>query len=103
MKPPLLFEALLAPALLSAQSPSARIDSLLKARFGDNGPGAAVMVISNGRIVHQKGYGYADVAKRTPITATTTFDLASVTKQFTAMAIMMLAERGKLSIDDTLS
>ena len=99
----LLLTAVLAPTLLAAQSPSARVDSLLKARFADTGPGAAVMVISNGKVVHQRGYGYADIERKTPITATTTFDLASVSKQFTAMAIMMLAERGKLSIDDTLS
>ena len=99
----LLLGAVLVPSLLAAQSQSARIDSLLQSRFADNGPGAAVMVISNGKVVHQAGYGYANVEKATPITATTTFDLASVTKQFTAMAIMMLAERGRLSIDDTLS
>src|SRR4030095_2792444 len=52
---------------------------------------------------HQKGYGLADIETRIPITTKTTFDLASVSKQFTAMAIMMLAERGKLSYDDTLT
>jgi CubicO group peptidase (beta-lactamase class C family) len=82
---------------------SVRIDNLLAQSVRAGGPGAAVMVISNGRIVHQKGYGLADVETRRPITAQTTFDLASASKQFTAMAVMMLAERGQLSYSDTLS
>ena len=84
-------------------TPSERIDALLERSVRAGGPGAAVMVVSDGRIVHQKGYGLANVELGSPITAQTTFDLASVSKQFTAMAIMMLVERGKLSYDDTLS
>lgn len=96
--------ALVLPAALAAQAPrSARIDSLLATVVPAEGPGAAVLVISNGMIVHQKGYGYADVEKKAAITPRTTFDLASVSKQFTAMAIMILAERGKLSFDDTIT
>lgn len=83
--------------------PSHRVDALLEGRVRDGGPGAAVMVVLDGAIVHQRGYGLADVTKRRPITAQTTFDLASVSKQFTAMAIMMLVERGELSYDDTLA
>jgi CubicO group peptidase (beta-lactamase class C family) len=82
---------------------SARVDSLLAAVVPKDGPGAAVMVISNGRVVHQKGYGFADLETRRPIDARTTFDLASVSKQFTTMAIMMLAERGKLAYDDPVT
>jgi len=61
------------------------------------------MVIRDGKVLHKKGYGLADVAAKTPIDEHTIFDLASVSKQFTAMAIMILAERGKLSYDDPLS
>ena len=86
-----------------AAAPSARIDDLLARSVRAGGPGAAVMVISDGRVVHQKGYGLADVKSRRPITEHTTFDLGSVSKQFTAMAIMMLAERGTLSYSDRLS
>ena len=60
-------------------------------------------MIHNGKVVHKKGYGLANIETKTPITNTTTFDLASCSKQFTAMAIMMLAERGKLSYDDPLT
>lgn len=106
----LILACLAAPIALGAQTQqsrdaehSARIDSLLATVVPKDGPGAAVMVISNGRVVHQKGYGYAELETRRPIDARTTFDLASVSKQFTTMAIMMLAERGKLSFDDTIT
>ena len=82
---------------------SSRVDSLMRSQVDANDPGAAVIVIQNGRVIHQQGYGLADRQTKLPITATTTFDLASVSKQFTAMAIMMLAERKKLSYDDPLT
>lgn len=61
------------------------------------------MVIYDGKVVHQAGYGYADIDNRIPITADSAFNLASVSKQFTAMAVMVLAERGALAYDDPIS
>jgi CubicO group peptidase (beta-lactamase class C family) len=81
-------------------SRSAQIDTLLRAL--DGAPGAAVVVVRDGKIVHRKGYGLADLETRAPVRADTPFYLASVSKQFTAMAIMLLAEQGKLSYDDPL-
>ena len=66
-------------------------------------PGAAVMVIRDGEIVHSAGYGYANLEEETPITTDSTFRLGSVSKQFTAMAIAILAEGGKLDYDDPVS
>ena len=66
-------------------------------------PGAAVLVIRNGKVVKSQGYGMANLEERRPITPSTSFLLASVTKQFTAMAVMILSEEGKLSYDDTLA
>ena len=66
-------------------------------------PGAAVVVIRDGRILMEKCYGSADLGKGTLIGPDTAFRLGSVTKQFTAMAVMQLAERGKLSYEDPLS
>lgn len=60
----------------------------------------AVLVIKDGQVVHKKGYGLANLAKKTPVAADTNFELASVTKQFTGMAIMVLNDQGKLSFDD---
>ena len=66
-------------------------------------PGAALLVIDRGEIVYRRCYGCADLATGRPITTDTSFYLASIAKQFTAMAIMMLAEQGKLSVEDRLS
>jgi CubicO group peptidase (beta-lactamase class C family) len=65
-------------------------------------PGAALLVMDHDEIVYRKCYGLADLETHRPITADTSFYLASISKQFTAMAIMLLAEQGRLSFDDRL-
>jgi len=82
---------------------SAKVDAIVSSLVGAATPGAAVIVIHDGKVVHKSGYGLADVEAKAPITTATTFDLASVSKQFTAMAIMILAERGKLGYADPLT
>jgi CubicO group peptidase (beta-lactamase class C family) len=77
-----------------------RIDGLLAKQFPADEPGAAVLVVHNGHILLEKGYGLANLDRKTPITPATNFDLASVSKQFTAFAVMLLADRGKLAFDD---
>lgn len=77
-----------------------RIDSLFATWDKPNSPGAAVLVIKDGEIVHSKGYGYANLEHDIPIEPNTIFHVASVSKQFTAMAIAILAHEGKLSLDD---
>jgi N-acyl-D-aspartate/D-glutamate deacylase len=80
--------------------PGDAVDNLF-AHFADGAsPGVAVAVIRDGEIVHRAGYGLADLATGTPITPDTTFRLASVSKQLTGMAIMLLAEEGMLDYDD---
>lgn len=66
-------------------------------------PGCAALVVSHGTTVFQHGYGLADFERHIPITPTTNFRLASVTKQFTATAIMLLVKDGKLSYDTHLT
>src|SRR6476659_3891554 len=63
-------------------------------------PGVAVAVVKDGRVVLAKGYGLANVELQVPVKTETVFQIASVTKQFTAAAIMMLVESGKLTLDD---
>ncbi len=65
-------------------------------------PGAAVMVIQRGEITYARGFGYADLARGTPITGSSSFRLASVSKQFTAAAIVRLAHEGKLDYDEPI-
>jgi D-alanyl-D-alanine carboxypeptidase len=63
----------------------------------------AVGVVKDGRLVLAHGYGYADLENDVPATAETVYRLGSITKQFTAMAVMQLAEQGKLSVDDEVT
>src|SRR5580704_10524804 len=71
------------------------------ARFAAPGrPGAAVAVWQGGAPIHEAGYGLANLEWDIPIDADTVFRLGSITKQFTAAAIMRLAEAGKLGLDD---
>jgi CubicO group peptidase (beta-lactamase class C family) len=66
-------------------------------------PGFAVLVKKDGKIVFEKGYGVRDLRTKTGIEAQTNFRLASFTKQFTAMAIMLLVHDGRLRYDETLT
>lgn len=65
-----------------------------------DGPGAAVAVWRGGRTLFAKGYGMANLAYNVPFTATTPTNIGSTSKQFTAFAVMLLVEQGKLSLDD---
>lgn len=67
-----------------------------------DGPGLALAVVEHGRVAFEGTRGLADVARRAPITSRTVFDLASCSKQFTAMAVMIAAERGMLKLDDDI-
>ena len=82
---------------------SDRADALMAPYSRPDGPGASLLVVRNGRVVYAKGYGLADVASRTPVTPETNFRLASLSKQFTATAIMLLVADGKLRYDDSLT
>lgn len=65
--------------------------------------GAAVAVSRHGELLFQKGFGVRDLETKEPVTPDTVFGIASVTKSFTAMAVMQLAEEGKLSIEDPVN
>ena len=75
----------------------------LFANIAPSSPGAAVLVIKDGREVFQRGYGVTDLRTLHKIDEHTNFRLASVTKQFTAMAIMLLVHDGKLRYDESLT
>src|SRR6266496_3577833 len=63
-------------------------------------PGCAVGVFRHGQTVYARGFGVADLENNAAITPDTPFDIGSISKQFTATAIVLLAQRGKLSLDD---
>ncbi|HEX2210853.1 MAG TPA: serine hydrolase domain-containing protein [Longimicrobium sp.] len=78
----------------------ARIDSVF-ARFDRPGwPGCVVTVMRAGDIAFSRGYGYGDIAARTPLTPSSAFDGASMAKQFLAFSVALLAAEGRLSLDD---
>jgi len=80
-----------------------KVDRLFAPWSKGDSPGAAVIVIKDSQILLKKGYGLANLENKKPIEPDTAFLLASITKQFTAMAIMMLAERGNLRYENPLS
>jgi CubicO group peptidase (beta-lactamase class C family) len=81
---------------------AARIDSLFAHWDRSDSPGAAVAVVRNGSIEFKKGYGSAQLEYGIPIEPTTVFHVASVSKQFTAMSVLLLADRGELSLEDDI-
>jgi CubicO group peptidase (beta-lactamase class C family) len=83
----------------SASSREASVDALMK-RYDGDGPGASLLVIRDGVPLVRRGYGFADLEHRVAATPQTDYRLASVSKQFTATAILLLAQDGKLSLDD---
>jgi CubicO group peptidase (beta-lactamase class C family) len=82
---------------------AAKIDSILQVYTNKNMFCGSALVAKGGKVLLSKGYGMANFSYDVPNTNTTKFKLASVSKQFTAMAIMMLEEKGKLSTEDKLS
>ena len=81
---------------------TARVDRVFEAWRDTKGPGCAVGVSRNGAVVYEHGYGMANLETGTPIRPSSIFHVASVAKQFTAMAVMLLARDGKLSLDDDI-
>jgi CubicO group peptidase (beta-lactamase class C family) len=80
----------------------AKVDALFAPWNSLSTPGAAVAVIKDGIVVYRKGFGCAQLEYGIPITPSTVFHVASVSKQFTAMAVTMLEAAGKLSADDDI-
>src|SRR5215475_2291683 len=89
---------------LQSQSRSTKqpeVDRIFAA-FNTHTPGCSVGVSENGNVALRAGYGMADLERGVPITAGTVFESGSVAKQFTAMAVLLLAQQGKISLDDPL-
>ena len=94
---------LLFATVAAASTVPAQLDAILKDYGRADAPGASVLVAQDGKVLYRKAFGLANLEERTPITTATNFRLASVTKQFTATAVLLLAERGELSLDDPLT
>jgi CubicO group peptidase (beta-lactamase class C family) len=99
----LLFALTFSAVIASAQVSPVQIDAIFAPLNSTTAPGAAVLVIRNGKPVFRRGYGVTDLRTLHPIDAETNFRLASFTKQFTAACIMLLVRDGKLHYDDHLT
>jgi CubicO group peptidase (beta-lactamase class C family) len=81
-----------------------RIDEFVRAeQKRQNVPGLAVGVVSHGKVVLAKGYGFANLEHQVPVTTDTLFQSASLGKQFTAMAVMLQVEAGRISLSDSIT
>jgi CubicO group peptidase (beta-lactamase class C family) len=80
----------------------AKVDKLFAAWDKPDTPGAALAVVRDGTVIYKRGYGIANLEYDIPITPATIFHVASVSKQFTAFAITLLAQQGKLKFDDDI-
>lgn len=85
-----------------AQDNPADIDTLFNVYNRSGAPGVAVLIVKDGKVVFKKGYGMANLEHNIPISPTTVFDIASVSKQFTGFAISTLIQEGKISPDDDI-
>lgn len=80
-----------------------KIDDFVTPEMGKRHvPGVSIAVVKDGKVVLARGYGLANVELSVPASADTVYELASVTKQFTATGVMMLVEEGKISLDDRI-
>ncbi len=98
----ILFLMSLAPPTL-AQDLTSQFDELLGDRYVSDGPGAAVLVVKQGQVIYRKGFGMANLELEVPMTPEHVFEIGSITKQFTSIAILMLLEQGKLNLKDEIT
>lgn len=102
-----MFEAQAAASVAAApaaqQDLSQRIDAVAAPYIKADGPGLTLIVTKDGKTLYRKAYGMADVAAKTPMQADMALRLGSITKQFTAVAVMLLADEGKLAVGDPIT
>ncbi|MGH9670229.1 MAG: serine hydrolase domain-containing protein [Terriglobales bacterium] len=85
-----------------AGSLTTKVDTLFARWNKSDSPGCALGIVKDGRLIYKRGYGMANLDYNIPISPNTIFDIGSMSKQFTAMSILLLAKQGKLSLDDEI-
>ena len=86
-----------------AQNLEGEFDNILEANYKPNQPGATALVYKNGQVIYRKGFGNANLELDVKMQADHVFEIGSITKQFTAIAILMLEEQGKLKVEDDIT
>lgn len=91
-------------AAAQTASISAKVDQYVAQQMQEQRiPGLSLAVVQDGKIIKAKGYGYADLEFNAPVTPETIFESGSIGKQFTATAVMMLVEEGKIGLEDKIT
>lgn len=78
------------------------IDSIMSAKYAKEGPGATILIAKEGEILFKEAYGMANLELQVPMQPENVFEIGSITKQFTSVAILMLMEEGKLGLQDDI-
>ena len=85
-----------------SQSLNSQVDALFSEWDSDASPGSALGIVKDGALVYSRGYGIADLEHDIPISPTSVFYIASVSKQFVTMSVLLLEEQGKINLDDEI-
>ncbi|SDS40008.1 serine hydrolase [Winogradskyella sediminis] len=85
-----------------SQSYESKIDSIVSLQYSANEPGITILVAKDGKAIYKKALGKSNLELNIPIEVNSVFQIGSITKQFTAVSILMLAEQGKLNIEDKI-
>ncbi|WP_199898565.1 serine hydrolase domain-containing protein [Prolixibacter bellariivorans] len=86
-----------------AQKLEKQFDKMLEKEFPPSGPGATALVAIHGKIIYQKAFGMANLELGVKTEPEMVYEIGSITKQFTAVSILMLMEQGKLNLDDDIT
>ncbi|WP_185956504.1 serine hydrolase [Changchengzhania lutea] len=89
--------------LSEAQNLEQQIDAFMASEYKANEPGASVLIARDGKTIYKKAFGQANLELNVPMTTQNVVEIGSITKQFTAVAILMLEEQGKLNINDIIT
>lgn len=105
LKKPLLYISIffLSFQVSIAQNITSDIDALIAKKYSKDGPGISLLIAKNGKAIYQNQNGLANIELQVPINENSVFEVGSITKQFTAVCILMLEEQGKLSINDEIT
>lgn len=84
------------------QNITSQIDTYVSSIYNSDDPGVAILVAKDGKPIYQNAFGLANLELKIPLTTKNVFEVGSITKQFTAVSILMLEEQGKLKVEDEI-
>ncbi|WP_335965970.1 serine hydrolase domain-containing protein [Galbibacter sp. PAP.153] len=90
-------------SICHAQNIQSNIDSLMQKQYRPHETGASFLIAKKGKIIYKKAFGLSNLELNVPMEPDNVFEIGSITKQFTAIAILMLMEEGKLNLEDTIT